>query len=134
MATLFPIGTIVKLKDNDQNLMVAGYGGANAQGAVFDYIGLPCPVGIINKNLTVLFNDAQIETLRYMGYIDAPTQAYIAKVEDAGHDQLPVFKSAGAGAETAAEAGTGSGAEDAAAGTDAETDARAAAEGAAHHS
>ena len=31
MATLFPIGTIVKLKDNDQNLMVAGYGGANAQ-------------------------------------------------------------------------------------------------------
>ena len=137
MATLFPIGTIVKLKDNDQNLMVAGYGGANAQGAVFDYIGLPCPVGIINKNLTVLFNDAQIETLRYMGYIDAPTQAYIAKVEDAGHDQLPVFKSAGAGAETtaetvAAETATeeGAGAEPAAktaAGTDAETDARAAA-------
>ena len=111
MATLFPIGTIVKLKDNDQNLMVAGYGGANAQGAVFDYIGLPCPVGIINKNLTVLFNDAQIETLRYMGYIDAPTQAYIAKVEDAGHDQLPVFKSAGAGAEAAAETLAGTGAE-----------------------
>ena len=31
MATLFPIGTIVILKDNDQNMMVAGYGGANAQ-------------------------------------------------------------------------------------------------------
>ena len=92
MATLFPIGTIVKLEENDQNLMVAGYGGASATGEVFDYIGLPCPIGIVDKNLTILFNDSQIETLRYMGYVDAPTQAYIAKVEEAGKNELPVFK------------------------------------------
>ena len=102
MATLFPIGTIVKLNDGDQNMMVAGYGGANAQGQVFDYIGLPCPVGIIDKNMTVLFNDAQIETLRYMGYIDAPTQTYIAKVEEAGREHLPVFKDAGRGVDVGA--------------------------------
>ena len=99
MATLFPIGTIVKLEESDQNVMVAGYGGANAEGEVFDYIGLPCPVGIVDKNMTIIFNDSQIETLRYLGYLDAPTQTYIAKIEEAGKDELPVFKNAKDGAE-----------------------------------
>ena len=94
MATLFPIGSIVKLKDNNVNTMVIGYGGGNVEGQAFDYIGLPSPVGMVNKNATLLFNDSQIEQIVYMGYLDAPTQTYIAKIEEAGKNELPVFKNA----------------------------------------
>ena len=92
MATLFPVGSIVKLKDEDFNTVIIGYGGANVEEKVFDYIGLPSPMGMIDKNAIRLFDDAQIEQFVYMGYLDAATQAYIAKVEEAGKNELPVFK------------------------------------------
>ena len=94
MATLFPIGSIVKLKDSNNNTMVIGYGGVNVEGQAFDYVGLPSPVGMVDKNAALLFNHSQIEQFVYMGYLDAPTQTYIAKIEEAGRDELPVFKNA----------------------------------------
>lgn len=73
------------------NLMIVGYGGVSEKGENFDYIGIPSPYGFVDKNAMILFNDDQIEELHYMGYIDAITQQYIAKIDEGLKGQLPVL-------------------------------------------
>lgn len=92
MLKLYPIGTVVNVKDQDMNLMIVGYGGVNEKGESFDYFGIPSPYGFVDKNAMILFNDDQIETLHYMGYVDAVTQQYIAKIEEGLKDQFPALK------------------------------------------
>ena len=92
MLKLYPIGTVVKVQDQDMNLMIVGYGGVSEKGENFDYFGIPSPYGFVDKNTMILFNDEQIETLHYMGYVDAVTQQYIAKIEEELKDQFPALK------------------------------------------
>ena len=91
MATLLPVGTILKLKEQEQKVMVAGYGGYNLNDEIHDYIGLPTPMGIVDKNLSFVFNSADVESIVYLGYLDASTQVYINEIEKTGKDKLPVF-------------------------------------------
>ena len=91
MATLLPVGTILKLNGNDGNVMVAGYGGSNLKDEVYDYVGIPTPMGIVDKNLLMVFNNEDINSIAYLGYLDASTQVYINEFEKANRDVLPVF-------------------------------------------
>ena len=50
MLKLYPIGTVVNVKEQEMNLMIVGYGGVNEKGDNFDYIGVPLPYGVIDKN------------------------------------------------------------------------------------
>ena len=92
MLKLYPIGTVVNVKEQEMNLMIVGYGGVNEKGDNFDYIGVPSPYGVIDKNEMILFNDSQIEVLHYLGYIDAITQQYVSKIEEELKEQFPALK------------------------------------------
>lgn len=93
MKSLFPVGTVVRLKGDEINTMIIGYGGkGNDSGDVFDYVGVPMPCGFLGKETIAGFNDASIEKIAYFGYRDAAAQQYISKVMEASKDELPLFK------------------------------------------
>ncbi len=91
MKNLFPVGTVVRLKGDELNTMIVGYGGKGADETVFDYVGVPLPCGFIGKESVAGFNDSSIEEIAYFGYNDAASQTYISKVIEASQDELPMF-------------------------------------------
>lgn len=91
MATLLPVGTILKLKGKEEKVMVAGYGGSNLKDEVHDYVGIPTPMGVVDKNLMMVFNSEDVDSIAYLGYLDASTQVYINEFEKTNRDKLPVF-------------------------------------------
>lgn len=94
MQSLFPVGTVIRLKDDKINTMIIGYGGKNGEGGVFDYIGVPMPCGFIGKETIVGFNDSSIEEIAYFGYYDAAAQEYISKVMEIAESELPILQNA----------------------------------------
>ena len=91
MQSLFPVGTVVRLKGDKIITMIIGYGGKNGDEDVFDYIGVPMPCGFVGKETIAGFNDFSIESIAYFGYYDAAAQEYIAKIESEIKDRLPIF-------------------------------------------
>lgn len=65
-----PIGTVVKLKDADKLLFIAGYrihSNDNPK-KIYDYIGYLYPEGFLSKDKNILFNKEIIEKVFYYGY------------------------------------------------------------------
>ena len=66
-----PIGTVVKLKKVDKNVMIIGFCGLNKNDdKVFDYVGCLYPEGILSSNEVSMFNHDQIENVLFNGYIN----------------------------------------------------------------
>ncbi|MFJ8453931.1 DUF4176 domain-containing protein [Bacillus paramycoides] len=69
---LFPIGSIVILKEGTKKLMIFGRKQQVETDEVrkFDYIGCPYPEGYINPDFTYLFNHDDIQEVVSTGYED----------------------------------------------------------------
>jgi len=67
-----PVGTVVRLKDGQKNLMVIGFmASANETGnRVFDYMGVLYPEGVISSDMNFLFNHDQIEQVLFKGFVN----------------------------------------------------------------
>ena len=70
-----PIGTVVRLKDGEKNVMITSYlifstGDKNTEKVMFDYGGCPFPEGIIESDLAIGFNHDQIDDIVHLGLID----------------------------------------------------------------
>ena len=64
-AYLLPVGTVVKVKDVEQRLMIFGVlqkGGA-IPGRIFDYIAVPYPMGLQDMRLNIGFDHENIEEI-----------------------------------------------------------------------
>lgn len=67
-----PIGTICVLKNNDKEIMIAGYYSISYNGVVklYDYSGVVYPEGLLMQNRKISFNHSDIEKISFMGYIN----------------------------------------------------------------
>ena len=68
MKKLLPIGTIVKINDIDNNIIIIGFRGIDDRREVFDYIGLLHPQGFVDRKKVYLFNSSMIKNIIYNGY------------------------------------------------------------------
>ena len=59
---LLPIGTVVKVKDVEQRLMIYGIlqKGTTVPGRTFDYVAVPYPEGFLDARLNIGFDQENI--------------------------------------------------------------------------
>ncbi len=70
MISLLPIGTVVTLKESDQEYMIVGMGQEleGKEGVVYDYTAVPWPQGYLEADKCVLFNRDKIDKTLFTGY------------------------------------------------------------------
>ena len=67
-----PIGSIVKLKSSNNEIMIIGYYSVeyNDKVEIYDYMGCVYPEGLLLKNNLISFNHVDIESCLFKGYVD----------------------------------------------------------------
>lgn len=66
---LLPIGTVVKLEDIEQFVMIIGRMVTSADKREFDYIGVPYPVGYLGDEKVLCFNHEKVVEEMHRGYM-----------------------------------------------------------------
>ncbi|MGN5648086.1 DUF4176 domain-containing protein [Bacillus sp. Brlt_9] len=66
---LLPIGTVVKLEDIEQFVMIIGRMVTSADKREFDYIGVPYPVGYLGEEKVLCFNHDKVVEEMHRGYM-----------------------------------------------------------------
>lgn len=81
---LFPLGTVVKMKNTEKLMMICGYASVTAArpGYIYDYSGFAYPEGYVDMNKVYQFNNEDVEGLVAMGYQDIETNLYVRAVEE----------------------------------------------------
>lgn len=77
MKELLPIGSVVLVKEATKSLMIIGIMQMDDEGDEHDYIACLFPEGYINADTFFLFNHEDIAEVRFVGCINAESQAYI---------------------------------------------------------
>ncbi|MED0959806.1 DUF4176 domain-containing protein [Bacillus paramycoides] len=75
---LFPIGSIIILKEGTKKLMIFGRKQQVETDEVrkFDYMGCPYPEGYLNPDFTYLFNHDDIQEVVSTGYEDQEERTF----------------------------------------------------------
>ena len=73
---LYPIGSLVTLKNATKPVMIAAIS-YQKDGIRYDYLGIPYPMGYIDKNLTIIFNNEDIKEINFYGYKDYIGDKYL---------------------------------------------------------
>lgn len=70
MKKYLPIGTIIKLKNNNRLIMIIGYTTSMKlkKFLKYDYFGCFYPIGVINLQKTIVFQHDDIEKVFFIGY------------------------------------------------------------------
>ncbi len=82
-AKLFPIGTVVILKESTAALMISGYLAESEQrpNYIWDYSGFLYPIGLQDETEVYTFDHSQIEHILAFGYQDGETFAFMQKIQ-----------------------------------------------------
>ncbi len=80
---LLPIGSIVKVKDIEQRMMIVGVlqRGKAAPEKCFDYAAVPYPEGLHDIHLNIGFDHNNIEEVVFRGYEDKERKAFLVLLE-----------------------------------------------------
>lgn len=80
---LLPIGSVVKVKDIEQRMMIVGVlqRGKAAPEKTFDYAAVPYPEGLHDIHLNIGFNHSNIEEIFFRGYEDKERKAFLVLLE-----------------------------------------------------
>lgn len=91
---LFPIGTVVLLKNSTKRVMITGVcqnSIGNTQEELYDYVGCPFPEGFLSADQQYLFNGEQIERIFFIGFQDEESLRFKEKA-DAALEKLRATK------------------------------------------
>lgn len=91
---IFYVGTVVRLKGANRDIMIIGYGGLDGASCVHDYIGVPYPMGFTSPDMLMAFDTSQISKVIFFGHGDALAQEYIKQIVSAcesGDLKLPML-------------------------------------------
>ena len=81
MKKLLPIGSVVKLKDVPQKVMIVGHlVSAADDGKQWDYAAVHYPQGLIDPEKFILFDHGSIELMHFIGLQDAEGLAYMKEM------------------------------------------------------
>lgn len=83
MKELFPLGTVVLLKEASKSLMIVGTTQMDEDGNEFDYISVVFPEGYIDEETFFLFNHEDIESVLFVGCINVESQVYSQMMKNA---------------------------------------------------
>ena len=69
-----PIGSVVRLKGQNRQIVIVGYTIYNNKESktnttIYDYCGFPYPEGYIGEDKNIAFNHELIEEIKYIGYM-----------------------------------------------------------------
>ena len=74
---LLPIGSVVLLKDGEKRLMIYGIKQFNEEkNELYDYVGCLYPEGNISSEYNYVFNHVDIETVYFVGLVDAEFELF----------------------------------------------------------
>ena len=79
---LFPIGSVVKLRNGIRPLMIFGIKQTNLEtNEEYDYIGVLYPEGNMGEGTQFLFNHSDIDQIFYRGYEDEEREEFINRIQ-----------------------------------------------------
>ena len=80
---LLPIGSVVALQGATRKLLIIGTIVHDEQtNTTYDYIGEPFPEGYIDAETMFLFQHEDIDSVHFLGHINAEVQSYQASVRE----------------------------------------------------
>lgn len=80
---LLPIGSIVLLEEGIKKLMIYGVKQTdNANGKLYDYIGVVYPEGNMGAGTQFLFNHENIDQIVFRGFEDREREIFIGKLDE----------------------------------------------------
>lgn len=89
MKRLLPLGTIVKLKEEtDKIMIVSRLVRKERNGEIFDYCGCLVPQGIQNPNNVVIFNHEDVNRLLFIGFQDEQEIEYSYTISNLDRKEL----------------------------------------------
>ena len=82
--TFLPVGSVVRLKGGERNVIIIGYTPIEAgKTEMWDYLGGMWPTGVITSDRNLLFNRDQIEEVFFEGFTNEVELDFRTKFEDA---------------------------------------------------
>ena len=81
---LLPIGTVVRVKDGSQSLMITTLFPVTEkddQKGYFDFGAVPLPLGVVGQDLA-FFNKEDIDEVLFLGYVDVSFQQLTANYDE----------------------------------------------------
>ena len=93
---LLPLGSVVKLKDSVDALMIVGYYpvASSRPNYVWDYAGVLFPGGCLDTTQTYQFDKEQIEEIQFIGYEDEEQHRFIMQLNLKEYEIKNQFKDA----------------------------------------
>lgn len=80
---LLPIGTVVRLKGAEKNLMIFGMRQTDSnENKEYDYIGVMYPEGNLGEELRFMFNHEDIEETVFLGYDSDERKELLEKLHE----------------------------------------------------
>lgn len=85
---LMPLGSVVDIKEYDESIMICGrVVGRDSDGKIYDYVGVPYPVGLTDPDNMLFFNNDSIENIDFIGCKNAIENEFktevLSKLDDA---------------------------------------------------
>ena len=78
----YSIGSVVKIKDTDSLVMIAGYLPNVENGKTYDYFTVPYPLGLVSFDEFVCINSDIIGEVVFEGYSDDKTVEFLNGLEE----------------------------------------------------
>ena len=90
MDYVLPIGSVISVYGIEKRVMVTGVRQVEPEtGKTWDYCGCAYPEGIINSRELVLFDQAHIDSLYFMGFRDGEGLRFTRKLLETGEMPSP---------------------------------------------
>lgn len=82
---ILPMGSVVRLVPDGALVMVTGRAALSVQNGVkgwFDYVGVPYPFGVADKDAFLFFNREDVYEIEYLGFVNSDEQVFAANYDD----------------------------------------------------
>ena len=76
MDVLYPLGTVVTLKEQEEEFVIAGYCPVDADGKVYTYLGIDAVLGLTYGRMARPFLAEEIEKIVFRGYSDEESEEF----------------------------------------------------------
>jgi len=88
---LLPLGSVVTIKDVEPDVIIIGrVAGKSGENKVYDYVGAPYPVGVVDSDQLAFFNHDDIDDIDFIGCKNDIEADFRQKVLDKLDDLAPL--------------------------------------------
>ena len=85
---LLPIGSVVRVKEANKDMMIIGVAQISDD-EVYDYVAVLYPEGYLSEDEIYLFNREDLESISFLGYVDAQYQVFRKSLNEVIKKEYP---------------------------------------------